>query len=144
MMLRRRRTARQRRARSARPGFSLIEIVVSMTILAIVLLALSGLAASAAERATNNDLTLKRDAALQLEASKLGAMPFSSLATMSTADATFTNDGFSYTRELTRTAGTNRYTITITIVPTQDPGNTASITFDRSDPPSGTPLCVGC
>lgn len=128
----------------SRRGFSLIEIIVAMTILAVVLLSLSGLAVGAAKRAANNDLALKRDAALQLEASKLGAMPYATLGTMSTADATFTNDGFTYTRQMTRTAGTNRYTIVLTIVPALDPTKTATVTFDRANPPSSTPLCVGC
>jgi prepilin-type N-terminal cleavage/methylation domain-containing protein len=133
-----------RRTRTRREGFSLIEIIVAMTILAVVLLSLSGLAAQAASRATNNDLLVKRAAAMQLEASKLGAMPYATLTSMSTADATFTNGGFTYTRRLTRTAGTNRQTVKLVIVPALDTTKKDSITFDRANPPSSTPLCVGC
>lgn len=133
-----------RRARGARPGFSLIEIVVAMTILAVVLLSLSGLAVKAAARAATNDLMVKRTAALQLEASKLGAMPFATLAALPTTSTAFTFEGFTYTRKLTRTASTNRYTVKIVIVPAIDSTKSDSVTFDRSDPPSSTPLCTGC
>lgn len=132
-------------ARTARPGFSLIEIIVAMTLLAVVLLSLSGMAAKAAVRAETNDLMTKRTAALQLEASKLGAMPFTTLAALSTASASYTLDGFTYTRRLTRTAGTNRYTIKVVIVPALDTTKKDSVIFDRANPPSSTPLCTsGC
>ena len=132
--------------RTSRPrrGFSLIEIVVAMTILAVVLLSLSGMAAKAAARAENNDLMVKRTAALQLEASKLGAMPYAPLAALSTASTSFTFEGFTYKRRLTRTAGTNRYTVKVVIVPALDTTKKDSVIFDRANPPSNTPLCTGC
>jgi prepilin-type N-terminal cleavage/methylation domain-containing protein len=129
---------------SARGGFSLIEIIVAMTILAVVLLSLSGMAAKAAVRAETNDLLVKRTAALQLEASKLGAMPYATLAALSTTSTAFTFEGFTYTRRLTRTAGTNRYTVKVVIVPARDSTKKDSVTFDRANPPSSTPLCTGC
>jgi prepilin-type N-terminal cleavage/methylation domain-containing protein len=144
MIVRSRRRPGAPRPRAIPAGFSLIEIIVAMTILAVVLLSLSGLAVAAAARAANNDLAVKRAAALQLEASKLGAMPYASLGTLSTADATFTNGGFTYTRRLTRTSGSNRYTIKLVIVPALDTTRKDSVTFDRANPPSSTPLCVGC
>jgi len=145
-MIRRTGPARVRaRTPRVRRGFSLIEIVVAMTILAVVLLSLSGLAAKAAARATNNDLMIKRTAALQLEASKLGAMPYATLATLSTSNASYTFEGFTYTRRITRTAGTNRYTVKVVIVPALDTARKDSVIFDRANPPSTTPLCTsGC
>ena len=130
---------------AGRRGFSLIEVMVAMTILSIVLLSLGKLATAAAVRGRTNDLVIKRMAALQLEANKFGAVPFSALSTWSTANLTVTRGNFTYTRKLTITAASaNHYTIKIVVVPSTDTTRRDSVMFDRSLPPSGSPLCVGC
>jgi prepilin-type N-terminal cleavage/methylation domain-containing protein len=129
----------------ARKGFSLIEIMVSLTILAVVLSSVAKLAGIVAVRGRDADAYAKRSAALQLEANKFGSMPFSTLKTWSTADKSFTISGFSYTRKLTITApSSNRYTIKIVIVPTSSSIGRDSVFVDRTSPPSSTVLCTGC
>ena len=128
-----------------RSGFSLIELMVAMTILSIVLLGVGRMSSIIAMRGQGNDLAAKRSAALQLEANKFGAVPYSTLGTWSTADQTFTRGDFTYTRKLTISAPTStRYMIQIVVVPASDPTRTDSIALDRTLPPSGTPLCAGC
>lgn len=130
--------------RPARAGFSLIEVVIAMTILAIVLMSLAKLSTIITVRGRSNDLVAKRTAALQLESNKFGAMRYDSLATFSTADKTFDLDGFSYTRKLSITSpGSNRKTIKIVIVPTSSTSAKDSITFDRTKP-SSSALCTTC
>ena len=129
-----------------RKGFSLIEIMVAMIILSIVLLSLAKISIAMGTRTRSSDVVAKRTAALQLEANKLGAIPFGNLATWPTATQTISLGSFQYTRRLTITAaGPARFTMKVVVVPTADPTKGDSIMLDRTRPPTGTPLCtVGC
>jgi len=132
-------------SRRARRGFSLIEVMVAMTILSIVLLDLAKVTTALALRGRTADLVAKRVAALQLEANKMGAVPYASLAGWSTTDQTITRGNFTYTRKLTITAAsTTRYSIKIVVIPSADPTKKDSVMLDRALPPSSSPLCVGC
>ncbi len=129
----------------ARKGFSLIETMVAMTMFAVVMLGMAQMSAAVAVKGRTNDVVAKRNAVLQLEANKFGAAAFSSLATWPTADKTFTRGAFSYTRRLTiTTVGSTRYTVKVVIIPTVDPTKKDSVIIERSLPPAGSPLCVGC
>lgn len=131
--------------RAPRSGFSLIEVMVAMTILAIVLMSLAKLSTLVSVRGRSNELVTKRAAALQLETNKFGAMRYDSLGTFNTADKTFSLDGFSYTRKLTiTTVSTTRKTVKIVIVPTSSSSSKDSITFDRTKPSSGSLCTSGC
>lgn len=129
----------------ARQGFSLIEIMVAMTILAIVMSSLARLATIIAVRGRGNDFYAKRSMALEREANKFGSAPLTTLAAWNTSDQSFTVGGFSYTRKLTISQATStRYSIKIVIVPTAAPAAKDSVSFDRTSPPSTTVLCTGC
>ena len=129
----------------AREGFSLLETMVAMTMFAVVMLGMAQMSAAVAVKGRTNDVVAKRNAVLQLEANKFGATSFSSLASWSTADKSFTRGTFSYTRKLTMTAvGMTRYTVKIVIVPTVYPTKKDSVIIERALPPTGSPLCVGC
>lgn len=132
---------------SARKGFTMIEVMVSLVLLAIVLTSLARASTVVAVRGRTNDLSAKRTAVLQMEANKFGAIPFASIAGWSTANKTFTRGDFTYTRRLTITsqnATNTRYTIKIVVVPSTDATKADSVSIDRSLPPTGSPLCVGC
>jgi prepilin-type N-terminal cleavage/methylation domain-containing protein len=130
---------------SARKGFSLIEVMVTLTLMSVVLVSVAKVGTALAVRGRRNDVLAKRNAALQLEANKFGAVPFASLANWSTADRVLTQGNFSYTRKLSiRQVSPTRYTVSITVVPSVDASRKDSIVFDRTLPSSGTPLCVGC
>jgi len=127
-----------------RKGFSLIEVLVAMTMLSVILLSIAKISIAIGVRARTNDVVAKRAAALQLEANKLGAVPFASLATWSTAAQTFNKGNFQYSRRLTITAaGASRYQIKIVVIPSADSARKDSIMFDRTLSP-GSPLCKGC
>ena len=139
--------SRRRRTRhtSARSGFSLIEVLISMTILAVVLSSLAGLSFLVAKRGRNNELTTKRNFVLQQQANRLGAMSATNLATEGSSTETMTVEGFSFTRQITITPiGTNRWQIKVKITPTDDPTRPDSVIFDRTRPATGTPLCTVC
>ena len=127
-----------------RRGFSLIEIMVAMTIFSIIMLSLAKVITGLATRGRTNDLVAKPNAALQLEANKFGGVPYASLSTWSTTDKTVTAGTFTYTRKLTITqSATNRYTVKIIVVPSLDATKKDSVVLDRTRPPSSA-LCTGC
>ena len=138
--------SRSRRSRGS-AGFTLIEVMVALSMLAIILVSLARASTVVSVRGRTNDLSAKRTAALQLEANKFGAIPYASIAGWSVANKTFTRGDFTYTRRLTITAANallTRYTIKIVVIPAVDPTRMDSITIDRTLPPTGSPLCTGC
>ena len=70
-----RRTQRRPRRRQQTRGFSLIEIMIAMTILAVVMSSLARLATIIAVRGRGNDFYATRTMALQREANKFNAAP---------------------------------------------------------------------
>jgi prepilin-type N-terminal cleavage/methylation domain-containing protein len=130
---------------TTRKGFSLIEVMVAMTLLSIVMMSLAKIGVSVATRGRTNELVAKRNAALQLEANKIGTVPYDSLATWPTTTKSFTVGDFTYSRRLTITStSSTRYTIKVVVVPATNTKRVDSVMFDRTRPPSGSPLCVGC
>lgn len=138
------RFARQPGARHARSGMSLIEIMIAMTILAIVLTSLARLSTSVSRQGRSNSTVAMRSAVLQQQAARLGGVPYSWLASVGTGTSTITVGGISYSRTITLTTATNRTTVKIVIYPTSDNTKKDSVIFDRANPPSGSPLCSGC
>ncbi len=131
---------------TSRKGFSLIEVLVAMSVLSLVLLSLARVTTALALRSRGNDILAKRTASLQLEANKFGAVPYASLAGWPTADTTVVRGNFTYTRHLVITkASITRYSVKIVVIPALDSTKKDSVMIDRSQPPSTTPLCTtGC
>jgi len=130
---------------SNRKGFSLIEVMVAMTMLAIVMLSLAKMSVTVATIGRTNDIVAKRNAVLQMEANKLGAIPFDSLATFSTTTKTFTQGTFSYSRRLViQSAGTSRDSIKIVVIPTSNTAKKDSVFIIRSKPVSSVLCSSGC
>ena len=129
-----------------RRGFSLIEVMVAMTMLSIILLSLAKLSTAVGKSGRTNGIVAKRSAALQREANKFDALPFDTLANFASGT---TNDStlatFPYKRRLTMTKqSSTRYTIKIVVLPSSDTTKKDSVTFERTRPAAGSPLCVGC
>ena len=132
---------------SARRGFTLVEVMVAVVMLAIVVVSVARGSTAISITGRTNDVKAKRTAALMLEANKFGAVPYATLATWPTTDLTVTNGDFTYTRKLTITSqntSNTRYTIKIVVVPSIAPSVKDSVIFDRTLAPSTSPLCVGC
>jgi len=129
----------------SRKGFSLIEVMVAMTILSIVMMSLAKIGVSVAVKGRTNDLVAKRNAALQLEANKLGTVPFANLGTWSTTTRAFTLGGFTYTRRTTISSmNMYRYAVKVVVIPTLDPTKKDSVMFERTKPPQTSVLCTTC
>ncbi|MEO5568591.1 MAG: prepilin-type N-terminal cleavage/methylation domain-containing protein [Gemmatimonadaceae bacterium] len=127
-----------------RRGFSLVEVLMAMTLLSIVLMSMARMAFTVAARGRSNDLVAKRNAVLVQEANKFNAMRFDSLATFSTTTRTFTFGDFKFTRRLAVVQNsTTRRTVKVVIVPFLDPTKTDSVFVHRTKP-AGSPLCTSC
>ena len=130
-----------------RRGFTLIEVMVALVMLAIVATGVARASTSLAVFGRRTDLVAKRTASLQLEANKFGAVPYSALAGWRTVDSVITRGDFTYTRKLAITsqnATNTRYQIKVVVVPQLDPTKKDSAIVERTLPPTGSPLCVGC
>jgi prepilin-type N-terminal cleavage/methylation domain-containing protein len=130
---------------NTRKGFSLIEVIIAMTLLAIVLMSLAKMSLMVGIRGRTNDLVAKRTAVLQLEGNKLGALPYSTLSTWSTTTQTLTLGDFTYKRRMAiANTSSNRYSIKVIVIPMNDTTQKDSVTLDRTKPATTTPLCTGC
>jgi prepilin-type N-terminal cleavage/methylation domain-containing protein len=135
----------RRQSPKATEGFTLVEILISITILSLGTLALASLLARSARRATAASATTYQTAALSEEVGRMGAMPFSLLAAGTTC-VTVTARPLPHTRCTTITdVNTKRKTVKIKITPSGNPLLSADSTmFERSIsgnavPPLNTP-----
>ena len=134
----------QRRSRR-RAGFSLVEVIISLTVLAVAMMLLARLSYVVSQSGRTSDLVSKRNAALAQEAGRLGVMSFTNIALQASGNTTMLIGDFNYTRKLTITATTaNRYTIKVVVAPITAEFKADSVTFTRTRAASGTPLCTSC
>ena len=137
-----------RRARPAAPslrrraGFSIIELLVAITILGVALSSLARLTVTVSQRGRSNDLAAKRTFVLQQQANLVGAMPYARIASLP-ASKSFGGTDFPFTRRVTITTGSRYSTIRVVIVPSRDTIRKDSLVINRSNP-AGSPLCQGC
>jgi prepilin-type N-terminal cleavage/methylation domain-containing protein len=129
-------------------GFSLIEVMVALTLLSIILMSLARVTFQMAASGRTNDTVAKRNATLIEEANKFNALPFDSLATVVTTTKDLTYGDFKFQRRLTITTVTSAYkTIKIVITPyiagVLTTAKKDSVFISRTKP-AGSPLCTTC
>ena len=126
-------------------GFSLIEVLVALTLLSIILMSLARVTFQMAATGRTAEVVAKRNAALIEEANKYNAMPYAQLASVGATTLTFGD--FKFQRTVTATVTGARTQIKIVIVPiiagVLTPSKKDSVFVHRSNPP-GSPLCTTC
>jgi prepilin-type N-terminal cleavage/methylation domain-containing protein len=128
-----------------RAGFSLVEVIMALTMLAVAMMLLARLSYLVSQNGYKSGLVAKRNAALAQEAARLGVMTFTQIAAQSTAPTLVLAEDFTYNRRLTITKTTaNRYTIKVVVAPQASEFKADSVTFNRTRPASGSPLCTAC
>lgn len=126
-------------------GFSLVEVIISMSLLMIVMSSLAALTYTVTERGKANEMVTKRTFALQHETGRFTAIKFADLASQTSGSDVVLLGDFQFERVVTVTAVDSvRYTIKIVVIPEFDPTRKDSVVFDRTKPLTGTPLCTIC
>jgi prepilin-type N-terminal cleavage/methylation domain-containing protein len=131
--------------RRARQGFSLVEVIVAMSLIAIAMTLLATLAIAVGKRGRTNELATKRNLALSQQLSRFQVMSVSDIATQASGTTQMLIGDFTFNRRLTISApASGRYTIKIVIAPITSEFTADSVTIDRSRMASGSPLCTIC
>lgn len=124
-------------------GFSLIEVMVALTLLSIILMGLARVTFQMANTGRNADVVAKRNATLIEEANKYNAMLYANITSVPATTLTFGD--FKFQRTVTATVVGNRTEIKIVIVPiiggVLTTSKKDSVFVHRSLPP-GSPLCT--
>jgi prepilin-type N-terminal cleavage/methylation domain-containing protein len=138
------------RKRGLKKGFSLIEVLVALTLLSIIFMGLARVSFQMAASARNNSTIAKRTAVIIQEANKFNAMSFSSLLAFNNTSVDLTYGDVKFQRRMTVTAQqsmSTRYLVKIVITPYIGTTLTTSLKDStwvyRSNPP-GSPLCTSC
>lgn len=128
----------------ARDGMTLVEVLVTMIMLAVALSSVARVSVLVSSIGRSNEVVAQRSAALQQLSAWLGGIPFTRIDSVGTANKTITAGTFSYTRRIViTTPETGRRTITIVVTPTADSTKADSVVFDRAAP-AANPFCTGC
>lgn len=135
---------RLRRSRRC-AGFTLVEVIIAMTLLSAVLIILATLSTSVTRRGRLNELTTKRNLALAQQGSRVQTMPWDDVVTLTSGSAQLLVGDFTFNRRFVVTAaGANRRIIRVVIAPLVQEFRPDSVTIERTRPASGTPLCSTC
>jgi prepilin-type N-terminal cleavage/methylation domain-containing protein len=122
--------------RGSREGFTLVEIVVAMTILSVVMVTLAGLTFQTARRSISAQGNDQRQAVVMQQLNQMAAVPYDSLGAGSYTGCTTITASFGYTRCLTMTqVNTNLRRMTIIITPTQPLWRADTVRVERKKPP---------
>jgi prepilin-type N-terminal cleavage/methylation domain-containing protein len=140
-------TTRETRAKQ---GFSLVEVLVALTLLSIIFMGLARVSFQMAAAARSNSTIAKRTAVIIQEANKFNAMSFSALSAYNNTSSDLTYGDLTFQRRITVTSqksDNTRYLIKIVITPYIGGTLTTSLKDStwvyRSNPP-GSPLCTSC
>ena len=126
--------------RGSRRGFSMIEILVALTILAITLGGLAGVTFRYIRSGETTSAILARAGALNMETQRLSVLPFDSLASR-VGCANVTGGALPYRRcvTVTNVNGTHRR-VTIMVTPANTAIRPDSTVIERTRPLTGNPL----
>lgn len=135
----------QRIPDARRAGFTLVEVIISTTLLAVVMIMVATLATSVGRRGRLNELTTKRNLALAQEAGRIQAMTWNDVLLLSSGTTQMLVGDFTFNRRFVVTdMGSSRRSIRIIIEPVAGEFRPDSVTFDRTRPASGSPMCTTC
>ena len=131
-------------------GFSLVEVLVALTLLSIIFMGLARVSFQMAASARNNSTIAKRTAVIIQEANKFNAMSFASLSAFNNTSVDLTYGDMKFQRRVSVTAQqsmSTRYLVKIVITPYIGTTLTTSLkdsTFVYRSNPPGSPLCTSC
>jgi prepilin-type N-terminal cleavage/methylation domain-containing protein len=129
---------RQPDQETLRPGFSLVEVMVSMVLLGVILVALAGLTFQTAQRSVQLSDASARQALLLQEVNRLSAIPYAAINAQAGCDSVFSgNHRFQRCVQVAQISATRRVTIVLRSPKLDRPD---SVVFTRAAPSAGNPL----
>lgn len=129
----------------ARRGISLIEIIVALTLLVVVLGALSVLTTRTVKRSRDLDMASARTFVLMQQTNRFSALPYDSIPSYAPRVDTIWAGRFQYVRSLSYTQGVtgSEYRIVkVRLVPLNDPTHPDSLVFQRAKTYARSPLFI--
>jgi prepilin-type N-terminal cleavage/methylation domain-containing protein len=121
--------------RGRQDGFTLVEIVVAMTILSIVMVTLAGLTFQTARRSISAQGNDQRQAVIMQQLNQMAAVPYDSLGQGSYTGCTTITASFGYTRCLTMSqVSLTLRRMTIIITPTRPLWRADTVQVERKKP----------
>jgi prepilin-type N-terminal cleavage/methylation domain-containing protein len=125
-------------------GFTLVEVVIAMVLMAIILTALGGLTFATARQAVVADNQMEREAASLELVNRYAAMPYAALTAGTACDSAGSDNNW-YRRCATVTTLGGAKQILIETTPEQRGIAPSTVTLIRNAPPGVSPLCtIGC
>ena len=122
-----------------------MEVIVAMSLIAVVMTLLATLAIAVGRRGRANELATKRNLVLSQQVSRFQVMSVADIATLGSGTTQMLVGDFTFSRRLTISSpASGRYTIKVVIAPITDEFTADSVTIDRSRMASGSPLCTNC
>lgn len=129
--------------KQTRDGFTLVEVVVALVMIAILMTSLAGLMYATARQAIIADNATTRQAIALQTVNRLATLPYANIA----GTAGCTNVGTAnrqFQSCITLAAGTRSTIIDIVTTPLQNDVPASSMRIIRAAPPAPNPLCTGC
>ena len=128
--------------RGATAGFTLIEVMVAMTVLSVVVVSLLGLTFTVARRSYSSSGVAYTTGVLNEQAGRMNALPFDSLDSRAGC-VTVTTAPFKHTRCISVTAtATNAKTVKVIVRPTDTKLRPDTVTFQVTDPARANPFAT--
>jgi prepilin-type N-terminal cleavage/methylation domain-containing protein len=133
--------------KSSQDGFTLIEVVIALVLMAIILTTLGGLSFTVARQAVIADNTAATQAASLDMVNRLAALPYTQLqlqAGTTECDSTGSVNNW-YRRCATVAPSGNGMRVDVVTTPEQRGIASVTVTLIRNPPPADNPLCTfGC
>jgi type II secretory pathway pseudopilin PulG len=139
----RRFVADARLPRHGRAGISLLEIIVAMTLLAVILVPLGLLSSQNATRARSLDFASARTFVLSQQADRFSVLPYDSIPSYAPRTDTVIAGRFKYLRRVSYvqgTTGSEYKTVTVLLLPLPDTTRRDSMIFQRAKTYARSPL----
>ncbi len=125
-----------------RPGFSLVEVIVAITLFGVSMSAIAALMFAVTRQAAATAGTVERTAVLEARANDLFSIPFVALAARAGC-TTITAPPFPRTECITVTAvNPNRATVVLTVTPADSSIDPTTVRVERTRPPATNPFRV--
>jgi prepilin-type N-terminal cleavage/methylation domain-containing protein len=125
-------------------GFTLVEVVIALVLMAIVLTTLGGLTFATARQAVVADNTMEREAAALEMVNRYAATPYNQLTAGTVCDSAGSENNW-YRRCATVSQLGGAKQVVIVTTPEQRGIAPVTVTVIRNAPPAAGPLCtIGC